>query len=660
MPRSSGPTKDRQHALELASLLPDGVLPVPWLEAVGIQPETIASLIQDEIWVATENPAELRFADPAQRTALAAALAPSPRQTHHHAIANAGQKLRLPPEFIAPHCEATQRFAEARDYWLKAAEKACSRSQYEAALTWIQRALMVWPWTVQPTDRIRVLKEQARCASNGGRLDAVRSAWEELADYASDNSLPLLEVESLRQLAGCADDAFRIADFLSRAADIAERHLTAAQAFPHVMALVDHLANRARLTLAQAAMDRAFALAVSTEDPALLSEAFSWQGLLAAMTGRHQAAQQSIEEGLRIALNHDLKDQAALAYRRRANICDYQGNYPGEQSQHHEAIQYCRSNRRDGEMTCLSCLAYACFRLGDWKDALSTAKTVLADPAAHPALKAIAQAVLGMIFAFRGERAPATRHLQASLQAMRVDGMVGLEFFCLWALAYCHQIDGESSAATACYDEVRALWRETEDVHDVVPALLFGGAHYADMGLTDRLTDCVDILGSILRSNPIEEVQAAHLALRAEQAALHDASNPEISVLLDSATARLHTANLPLERLWIECRHARLSPNYPVSARSLATATRLGLRPLLASIKAPTLSAATDQPTADLTPRQIDVLRGLASGLTSKEIAARLHLSTRTVEMHVTRLLERLNCRTRTEAVRLATQRGWL
>jgi DNA-binding NarL/FixJ family response regulator len=76
-----------------------------------------------------------------------------------------------------------------------------------------------------------------------------------------------------------------------------------------------------------------------------------------------------------------------------------------------------------------------------------------------------------------------------------------------------------------------------------------------------------------------------------------------------------------------------------------------------------TLQAARDNApaaTSDLTPRQTDVLQLLAEGLTSKEIADRIGLSTRTVEMHVSRLLQRLHCRTRPEAIRTALERGWL
>jgi pimeloyl-ACP methyl ester carboxylesterase len=59
---------------------------------------------------------------------------------------------------------------------------------------------------------------------------------------------------------------------------------------------------------------------------------------------------------------------------------------------------------------------------------------------------------------------------------------------------------------------------------------------------------------------------------------------------------------------------------------------------------------------APLTPRQLEVLREVANGQTDKQIARKLSLSPRTVEMHVSRALEALQCRTRAEAVRRAAE----
>jgi DNA-binding NarL/FixJ family response regulator len=61
-----------------------------------------------------------------------------------------------------------------------------------------------------------------------------------------------------------------------------------------------------------------------------------------------------------------------------------------------------------------------------------------------------------------------------------------------------------------------------------------------------------------------------------------------------------------------------------------------------------------------LTEQELEILYALVDGLSNKEIAARQDLSTRTINMHVRHLFDRLNCRTRTEAVRIALEKKWL
>jgi pimeloyl-ACP methyl ester carboxylesterase/DNA-binding CsgD family transcriptional regulator len=65
-------------------------------------------------------------------------------------------------------------------------------------------------------------------------------------------------------------------------------------------------------------------------------------------------------------------------------------------------------------------------------------------------------------------------------------------------------------------------------------------------------------------------------------------------------------------------------------------------------------------PAKELTSRQLDVLRGVARGLTDKEIAGELSLSPRTVEMHVARALAALDSANRAEAVHKAAALGLL
>ncbi|MFE0460324.1 response regulator [Kitasatospora sp. NPDC058965] len=61
---------------------------------------------------------------------------------------------------------------------------------------------------------------------------------------------------------------------------------------------------------------------------------------------------------------------------------------------------------------------------------------------------------------------------------------------------------------------------------------------------------------------------------------------------------------------------------------------------------------------AELTPRELEVLQQLATGLTNAEIAGRLGLSPTTVKTHVARILSKLDLRDRVQAVVLAYETG--
>lgn len=68
--------------------------------------------------------------------------------------------------------------------------------------------------------------------------------------------------------------------------------------------------------------------------------------------------------------------------------------------------------------------------------------------------------------------------------------------------------------------------------------------------------------------------------------------------------------------------------------------------------------AEDDDPIESLTPRELEVLHVLAEGLPNKAIAHRLRISDQTVKFHLASICGKLGAQNRTDAVRLAIQRG--
>jgi DNA-binding NarL/FixJ family response regulator len=74
--------------------------------------------------------------------------------------------------------------------------------------------------------------------------------------------------------------------------------------------------------------------------------------------------------------------------------------------------------------------------------------------------------------------------------------------------------------------------------------------------------------------------------------------------------------------------------------------------------RASAFRSLNDLPTHTLTLREVEVLNGLANGLSQREIAQELIISPKTVGTHIQRILGKLDVHSRAEAVAAAYQRG--
>ncbi|MFF2775203.1 LuxR C-terminal-related transcriptional regulator [Streptomyces sp. NPDC058052] len=70
-----------------------------------------------------------------------------------------------------------------------------------------------------------------------------------------------------------------------------------------------------------------------------------------------------------------------------------------------------------------------------------------------------------------------------------------------------------------------------------------------------------------------------------------------------------------------------------------------------------TAASVSDNP---LTPREVAVLRLTAQGESTRDVAAQLYISVGTVRNHLASVVTKTQARSRVDAVRIATEAGWL
>ncbi len=98
------------------------------------------------------------------------------------------------------------------------------------------------------------------------------------------------------------------------------------------------------------------------------------------------------------------------------------------------------------------------------------------------------------------------------------------------------------------------------------------------------------------------------------------------------------------------------------SARAMQAAKALGARPLITELRSGSvqLPGPVEDRSRELTSRELEVLLLVAQGRSNRQIADLLYISAKTVSVHVSNILAKLEAASRTEAVALAQRRGLL
>ncbi len=415
-----------------------------------------------------------------------------------------------------------------------------------------------------------------------------------------------------------------------------------------------------------------------------------------AMMNAHKqgtAVEQSIRELRRVlhtALTYNLPDAIMFSYAWLPLILLYRGkNHEAEQILQ-EAVDF---EQRSGTQNPTFVSGWLYFFSGKrWNEEIEVLRGDVQrlNQIGIPALAAIENLALLQFLLARGELDEAEsilRSVESTIETLD-------QFFYLtqlyWSFAKLFTSRGDAVQASLWYERILNRWKMVEDMLYVLPVLLDGIACYADFGDLLNARNWLEELQGVMQvsDNPVgaaalQEAQGVFIA------ALGDVE--EAIALLRQAVAAWRTLQWRYRQALASQRLASLLLQWasrPSLSRSQAQAAREEAAQLLGQAEAiyteldvsagraavQALRSETHLEAQEkrrhtllarsswqgLTPREMDVLTQLAAGLSNKEIAAALHISIGTVEQHISHIFARLGCDTRTQAVAIALERGWI
>lgn len=596
----------------------------------------------------------------------------SKRRLLNGRIAAALEARQAPPETVGRHWLDAGAKVRARAAFAEAAGAYCRLHAYADATRTAHEALELWPKGEDEPARLDLLHQLAQCARVSGRFHLAVQALRETLEspLVRDDVRKTAETHRALAVSHALTGAWHQHKQARQAAALAHE---AAELWADAAADWHELANRhtdeLALGAALAAADRAVACATKADQPELVAKTLSNKGYVLAIQGQTAAGEDLAREAVALALAENHAEAAAYAYRKLAGTLEYASDFDGSLQAYDTALAVCRSANLDRQaLFCMSCMSWILFRMGDWKRSLEVCREY-DTPASNEASRALGHLITGLVRGYRGEVKTARRCAQEGRTMAARAGFQLVDPIMFWALGLADEVEGKPEAAREHYAALLRFGEKTGDVHDILPGLGSAVAFFAKNGLRDESHRAVQVLSRIANATGNAEA-VAMLAYALGERAVSEKAYREADAHFAHAAQGFAELNLPLERLRVlasQGRARQAAGNFaeakPPLEEALRLARTLAARPLASSLEALLAGAARPvaQPVAadsphGLTQRQVEILRALAGGQTNKEIAAQFDLSTRTVDMHVRRLFDRLNCRTRTEAVRMALE----
>jgi DNA-binding CsgD family transcriptional regulator len=600
----------------------------------------------------------------------------------HRAVAERLEAGSAAPVLVADHWALGRRPDQARAALVGAAEAFCAVHAYRDAARATRRALELWPEEGEEPGRLDTLERLAGCAELAGDLAEAATTWREVADGRRRGGDPARLGTARRRLAAALELQGRWPEALA-ARDQAAVAFTAAgldaAAAAERLAAAAHLRSagsfRAALSLLETAGEQARAAGRVDLQARILGQ----EGNVRARMGRGHDAVELVRAGLAMALEHGLTGPAAEIYQRLADSVEHTGDYPAAKETYDQAFGFCSANALEPTaQLCLACLTVVLRQTGDWDRAVPLCRQVIASTDATLHARAVATGMLGSILGHRGQtRQPRPLLLESLTLARRIE-LAPMELHATWGLALVDQTDGAAgSAAGHCWSVVER-WTQTEDRHYAISPLRWATSFFAEAGDGAGTRTCAAALAQIATDTGQDEAMSA-LSHALGETALLDGGPEQAAGQFARALTLLQGLDVPFDRAESQRRAAAAlavlgrreeAVEHLVAAHR--TARRLGARPLVERLTDRLAAlgeraerrlgrrAVAQAASGGLTRREVEVVRLVAMGHTNREIARELFLSPRTVEMHVGSILVKLDCRSRADAARRASELGLL
>jgi DNA-binding NarL/FixJ family response regulator len=684
--RAAGLSEDARHAVAAAAVAGQAI-DLELIMAVAGQLTYSASagwpeqLLRRGIAIETDS-GGMAFSHALVREAFYGEIAWTRRVALHRAVAERLQARRAAPVLVAEHWVLGRRPEQAREALLVAADASGAVHAYRDAERATRRALELWPEAYQEGARLDVLERLAAYAELAGDVAEAIPTWREVVDgRRRDGDLARLGTAH-RRLAAVLELQGRWQEALASREQAAVAFTTAglpAEAAAERLASGAHLRSAGSFRAALSLLEIAGEQARQAGRIDLQARILGQEGNVRARMGEGRPAVELTRAGLAMALEHGLTGPAADIYQRLADALEHAGDYSAAKQTYDEAFRFCATNAQEPTaQLCLACLTVVLRQSGDWDRAVALCRQVIASTEATLHARAVATGILGSILGLRGQARRARPLLHEALTLARRIELAAMEMAATWGLAIVDQIDGAPDTAAGHCWSILERWKQTEDRHFVISPLRWATTCFAESGDIAGARSCAAALAQVAEDAGHYEAMSA-LSHALGETALLDGAAEQAAGHFTRALVLLSGMDAPIDRAESERRAAAAlimldrreeAVEHLISAHR--TLRRLGARPLLERINASLAElgeraerrlsrrALAQAANGRLSRREIEVVRLVAMGHTSREIARELFLSPRTVESHVSSILLKLDCRSRADAARRASELGLL